>query len=184
MAVWYYCDDIVSNNTSQADYLRIEVSNGGPWVLLEEVRAITTAWTTKSYNLANFVTLTADVRIRFIASDLLNNSVTEAAIDDFVVRVGSCVENNCPADLDGDGTVGSADLAALLSAWGSGKIDLDGDGVAGSSDLAAMLSAWGRLPVSGAQAPSEVVHRPPRKGRPVSFGRALRGGGCTIRHDG
>ncbi len=146
MAVWYYCDDIVSNNTAQADYLRIEVSNGGPWVLLEEVRAITTAWTTKSYNLADFVTLTADVRIRFIASDLLNNSVTEAAIDDFVVRVGSCVENNCPADLDGDGTVGSPDLAALLSAWGSGKIDLDGDGVAGSSDLAAMLSAWGGCP--------------------------------------
>jgi hypothetical protein len=115
-------------------------------VLLEEVRAITTAWTTKSYNLADFVTLTADVRIRFIASDLLNNSVTEAAIDDFVVRFGSCVENNCPADLDGDGTVGSPDLAALLSAWGSGKIDLDGDGVAGSSDLAAMLSAWGGCP--------------------------------------
>jgi hypothetical protein len=51
------------------------------------------------------------------------------------------------ADLDGDGIVGPADLAALLAAWGStdGALDLDGDGTVGSSDLAAVLSAWGAI---------------------------------------
>ncbi len=52
----------------------------------------------------------------------------------------------CPADLDGDDAVGSADLAALLSAWGpcaGCAADLDGDGAVGASDLAALLGAWG-----------------------------------------
>lgn len=54
----------------------------------------------------------------------------------------------CPADLNGDGQVGSQDIAVLLSGWGSagGSADLDGDGVVGSPDLAALLSAWGACP--------------------------------------
>ena len=51
-----------------------------------------------------------------------------------------------PADLDGDGAVGSSDLGALLAAWGNagaGGEDLDGDGVVGSSDLGILLAAWG-----------------------------------------
>lgn len=49
------------------------------------------------------------------------------------------------ADLDGDGVVGAADLAALLARWGTADAagDLDADGVVGASDLAAMLAAWG-----------------------------------------
>ena len=51
----------------------------------------------------------------------------------------------CPADIDGNGTVGASDLAALLNAWGTANAvaDLDGDGVVGAPDLAALLNAWG-----------------------------------------
>lgn len=50
----------------------------------------------------------------------------------------------CPADISGNGVVGSEDLAALLGAWGGpGAGDLDGDGVVSASDLAALLGAWG-----------------------------------------
>jgi len=50
-----------------------------------------------------------------------------------------------PADLDGDGTVGSGDLGILLAAWGSGDpaADLDGDGTVGSGDLGILLAGWG-----------------------------------------
>ena len=56
--------------------------------------------------------------------------------------------NNCPADFDVDGSVGAADLAALLNAWGSSGSaqDLDGDGSVGAADLAALLNAWGTCP--------------------------------------
>ncbi len=60
---------------------------------------------------------------------------------------------NCPADLDGDGVVGSGDLAQLLAAWGpgTGPADLDGDGVVGPADLAMMLGAWGDCPDPGVE---------------------------------
>ena len=54
-----------------------------------------------------------------------------------------CYPPLCPADLDGDGQVNAADLAALLDSWGTGKVDLDGDGNTNAADLAALLSAWG-----------------------------------------
>lgn len=54
----------------------------------------------------------------------------------------------CPADLDGDGFVGSPDLAALLGAWNAigGTADLNLDDAVNAGDLAAMLGAWGTCP--------------------------------------
>lgn len=50
-----------------------------------------------------------------------------------------------PGDLNGDGAVGSEDLAILLGAWGpcaGCAADLDGDGAVGASDLAILLGLW------------------------------------------
>lgn len=50
----------------------------------------------------------------------------------------------CPADLNGDGLVGAADLAILLGAWGTpGPGDLDGDSSVGPADLGILLGEWG-----------------------------------------
>ncbi len=52
----------------------------------------------------------------------------------------------CPADLDGDGAIGAADLSVLLGAWGpctGCAADLDGDGQVGAADLSILLGAWG-----------------------------------------
>lgn len=51
----------------------------------------------------------------------------------------------CPADLDGDGAVGSSDLAALLGSWGSDNptADLNADSAVNASDLASLLGSWG-----------------------------------------
>ena len=47
------------------------------------------------------------------------------------------------ADLDGDGLVGSPDLAILLSQWGGvGSADFDQSGTVDGLDLAAMLQGW------------------------------------------
>jgi predicted outer membrane repeat protein len=61
-------------------------------------------------------------------------------------RLSSCI-GQCPADLDGDGSVDAADLAILLGGWGpcTGGCpgDLDGDGEVDAADLAILLGAWG-----------------------------------------
>lgn len=47
------------------------------------------------------------------------------------------------ADLNGDGLVNGADLAALLANWnGAGDADLNGDGVIDGADLATLLANW------------------------------------------
>ncbi|MCE2882362.1 MAG: alpha amylase C-terminal domain-containing protein [Planctomycetaceae bacterium] len=57
------------------------------------------------------------------------------------------VETN-PADVNGDGLVNGADLASVLSAWGTANAaaDIDDNGVVNASDLARVLSAWGWTP--------------------------------------
>ena len=45
-------------------------------------------------------------------------------------------------DFDGDGSVGAADLALYLAAWGTPNGDLDGDGLSNSQDLALLLANW------------------------------------------
>ena len=52
------------------------------------------------------------------------------------------VDCPCPWDLDGSGSVGTADLLELLSQWGTnpgGPPDFNGDGNVGTSDLLELL---------------------------------------------
>lgn len=52
--------------------------------------------------------------------------------------------SNCPADIDGSGTVDAADLSTLLGNWGgTGAGDVDGNGSVDAADLSALLGAWG-----------------------------------------
>tara|TARA_B100001059_G_scaffold66853_1_gene63511 strand:+ start:185 stop:1756 length:1572 start_codon:yes stop_codon:yes gene_type:complete len=60
---------------------------------------------------------------------------------------GDCNLLQCgllPADINGDGAVNGADLAALLGGWGSNdpELDLDQNGSVGGGDLAIVLGAW------------------------------------------
>ena len=56
--------------------------------------------------------------------------------------------NPCPADINGDDTVGGLDLTSLLAAWGGNDpaADIDGDGTVSGTDLTALLAAWGPCP--------------------------------------
>lgn len=49
----------------------------------------------------------------------------------------------CAADLSRDGTVGAADLAILMSAWGGAAGDIDASGATDSVDLGFLLGVWG-----------------------------------------
>lgn len=56
----------------------------------------------------------------------------------------------CPANLNGDGVVDSADLALMLGSWGpapAGAVaDLNMNGFVGSDDLSILLGSWGPCP--------------------------------------
>ncbi|MDA1263024.1 MAG: hypothetical protein O3B75_09040 [Planctomycetota bacterium] len=52
----------------------------------------------------------------------------------------------CPGDFNNDGLRNGADLAFMLSAWGTVDGDVNGDGLTNGADLAALLSGWGDCP--------------------------------------
>ena len=74
---FYWC-------SNGANPLTIDASNddGSTWVNLETVTGRPNAWTSREWRLGDYLTPTARMKVRFVATDPLNNSVTEALIDD------------------------------------------------------------------------------------------------------
>jgi len=132
-----------------ADVFRVQISNdnGTTWVPLETVgpagAEVNGGWVAKEFRVADFVTPTAQIRVRFIAEDLATGSLIEAAVDEVRLRIVEC-QTFDPADLNQDGLVDGADLAMLLNNWGNiGVGDINSDGGVDASDLALLLNAWG-----------------------------------------
>ncbi|MDZ4832090.1 MAG: hypothetical protein SGJ09_18090 [Phycisphaerae bacterium] len=107
--------------------------SGGAW---------TTSWTidaatpTASENFANVVA-TDGVTIVIGAYRADTGATDSGRADLFSLP-------DCPADLNGDGTVDGADLSILLGAWGSASFgDVDCSGGVDGSDLSVLLGSWG-----------------------------------------
>ncbi|MCC6661200.1 MAG: hypothetical protein IT437_09975 [Phycisphaerales bacterium] len=93
-------------------------------------------WAAESFSVQDYVPLTAQVRVRFTASDNPNDSLTEAAIDDLVVSRLSCPPA-CYADCNGDGALNLSDFGCFQTrfALGDAYADCNGDGVKNLSDF-------------------------------------------------
>lgn len=53
----------------------------------------------------------------------------------------------CPGDFNLDGYRNGADLATMLSAWGTPGGDVNGDNTTNGADLTVLLSGWGTCPI-------------------------------------
>ena len=78
---------------------------------------------------------------RLDACDILQGSSSDADLDG---RPDEC-DPVCPADFDGDGLVGGADLGQFLLLWNefNARADLNGDGRVDGEDFGAFLVSWG-----------------------------------------
>jgi len=61
-------------------------------------------------------------------------------------NAASCSAPACAGDYNGDHVRNGADLATLLSAWGTPAGDITGDGNTNGADLSTLLSGWGACP--------------------------------------
>ncbi len=148
---WYSNDQGAAPN---ADVFTIDISNndGASWTNVETVgpsgAGTSGGWIYHEFRIADFVTPTSTIRLRFIAEDAGSGSIVEAAIDDLRMTDLVCAPG-CDEDLDGDGSVGLGDLSMLLENFGtpSGATaedgDLDGDGDVDLADLSALLEQFG-----------------------------------------
>ena len=137
---WFANDDF--GGTGEDTFL-IQVSNGGAWVTARSITNGPAGWNFASFQVADHVTPTSTVQVRFQCADSPNNSLTEVAIDDVMVQRIECEADDCPTDLNGDGTTSGADLGLLIAAWGTDGADLNGDGVTNGADLGLMIAQFG-----------------------------------------
>lgn len=121
---WY------SNDTGggpNADTFRVDISNigGGGWVNVETVgpagAGTSGGWIFHSFDVGDFVTPTAQIRLRFVAEDAGEGSLVEAALDDFRVERFACVfvPEECPGilgDMDGSTVVDAMDVQGFVDA--------------------------------------------------------------------
>lgn len=141
--IWY------SNNAGSnpnLDSMPVLLSNnsGTTWTQVELVSANTGAWTEHRYRIADFISPTSTMQIRFQARDLDAGSVVEAGVDDIRVFGYDCTSPR-PADVNGDGVVDGLDLSVVLSVWGTTNPagDINGDGQVSGADLTMLFSDWG-----------------------------------------
>jgi len=100
-------------------------------------------WNTHS---VDFVSAFSPITLRFESLNRENPSQWAGPVIDAV-----SLKPACPGDVIANGIIDGADLAALLSVWGTDggiypRADTNSDGDVNAADLAAVLSGWGACP--------------------------------------
>ncbi|HZW08918.1 MAG TPA: GC-type dockerin domain-anchored protein [Phycisphaerales bacterium] len=138
-AWWLY------NQPQDEDRLSVSLSgdNGQTWVVAEQHAHGGTQWHVGSVNVRDYLPDAETLRVRFSVADNPDDSITEAAIDAFLLADFVCAED-CVADFNGDGSVNTQDVLAFLNAWnaGEGSADINGDGTINTQDVLAFLNLW------------------------------------------
>jgi len=72
-----------ANDDQDGDPMDVEVSNddGNTWVMVEHVTNIPPGWVFREVNIAEFITASSQVRVRFSVIDNPNNSIDEGGVD-------------------------------------------------------------------------------------------------------
>ncbi len=133
------------------DIFVIEISNddGQSWIELETVGPtggdVSGGWFAISLFVNDFFeTPSANVRVRFNASDLDSASVVEAGVDAVAITIIECEDAGCRADIDGNGTLDADDFFAYLDLFAAGddRADFDDDGDIDADDFFTFLDAF------------------------------------------
>lgn len=144
---WY------SNNMGGApnlDTMPVQISNdnGATWIQLELVSENAGTWVFKTFKISDFLAPTNQMKLRFIARDLGDGSIVEAAVDDVLISYVEC-QPQVPGDVTGDGVVDVSDLLAVIGGWGSCPpppaacpADANDDGVVNVTDLLMVINNW------------------------------------------
>ncbi|MCA9291816.1 MAG: hypothetical protein KDA25_11860, partial [Phycisphaerales bacterium] len=144
-------DDVVLEHIDVCAGTVTPVDIAGTDLTIEETQAIT--WWPEAnvflwkqdHGTGPLYSVTHDLTITYIG-DTDHQAKGLAFVNGALATCADQCGASCVGDFDGDGSVGPADLAALLADWGACPgcaTDLTGDGQVGPGDLAILLANWG-----------------------------------------
>jgi len=92
---WFF-----TNTGEVTDYLEVQLSNnnGTSWVTVETVRGLRNHWHEAAIRVADFLTPTSQMKVRFVAADEGGGTVVEAAIDDVILYDGATIPVGAEVD--------------------------------------------------------------------------------------
>ncbi|HET6204099.1 MAG TPA: M14 family zinc carboxypeptidase [Planctomycetota bacterium] len=174
--------------TTADDALAVSISNdaGATWTSLETVSGTgRNGWNEVSFRVADFLSPSAQMRLRFVASDNPNNSLCEAAVDDLRIEAFNAGPTLSKFGAPSPGKsvslgIGGSPGQAYALFFGFPGPPFSIPGIAGSVGLLpapAILVASGPLPAgSFASAVVPVPNDPALPGATVAFQAILVGG--------
>jgi choice-of-anchor B domain-containing protein len=158
ISYWRWFSNFYGATTSQ-DVFTIDISNdgGANWVNVETIGpdgdVTMGGWYYHEFRVEDFVNLTDQVVMRFVAADTDDAHVVEAGLDEFRVATLSCTaQQSCLGDIDGDGVRDLNDFTLFAAAYNSvigqahydPAADLDADGAVDLSDFTLFANVYGQ----------------------------------------
>ncbi len=148
----WYSNDV--GNAPASDIFTVQISNndGETWTPLETVgpggNEVSGGWIRKTFEINEFLTPTAEMRLRFTASDLGDGSVVEAGIDGMEIMLLQCEPDAVLlGDVNLDGVVNLLDVAPFVDVLSGGlfqaEADMNQDGVVNLLDVDAFVQTLG-----------------------------------------
>jgi hypothetical protein len=151
--LWYSNDEGEAPNE---DVFKVDVSDdgGANWVNAQTVGpsgpGTSGGWFQYQWKVSDFVGLTNQVKLRFVASDYGSDSLVEAAFDEFLIMTVTC-GGSCPGDINGDGYRNVSDFTLFAGAYGSQigdpnydpDADLNGNGFINATDFTLFAGNYG-----------------------------------------
>ncbi len=153
-AIWYDARNDVVNNGLVDIFTSVSHDGALSW---SRNQRVTTAQSDESVNnplrdfrnYLEYIGLTLHAGVAYVTWTDARDDNFNLGTNEDVYSAVIFLNDTCPWDLDDNGTVGAADLLALLASWGPCKgcpADFDGNGNVGASDLLALLANWGPCP--------------------------------------
>jgi choice-of-anchor B domain-containing protein len=95
---WFYSHDPETGQPEPSDWLAVLVSgdDGVTWTPVDTTRGLHNAWEEQAIHMAQYVTPSANVRVRFVAADQGHASTVEAGVDDISVYDGGLATVGVP----------------------------------------------------------------------------------------
>ncbi len=110
---WRWYSNNLGNAPNADDWVVQVTADGQNWVELEHTSQSETAWLYKQFLLNQYIDLTDQVQVRFIAEDSGEGSLVEAAVDDVFVLNGISVDIVI-GDVDFDGEISINDVLQII----------------------------------------------------------------------